>query len=115
MSPSKSNLGYSYTAVNRRGWAYLASHGSDSSQLYGPQQFKNARDYLDPLGWIPWHEVRQVLCLGAGGGQQVPLFASLNCRVTSADLSPEQLRRDRESAGRSGFQIECVEADMLDL
>jgi SAM-dependent methyltransferase len=43
------------------------------------------------------------------------MFASLDCRVTSADLCPEQLRRDLITARRYGYDIECVEADMLDL
>jgi SAM-dependent methyltransferase len=70
---------------------------------------------LDPDGWISWEEVRHVLCLASGGGQQAPLFASLDCRVVSADLSPEQLRHDQRTARRYGFEIECVEADMLGL
>jgi SAM-dependent methyltransferase len=56
-----------------------------------------------------------VLCLASGGGQQAPLFASLDCRVTSADICPEQLRRDLITARRHGYEIECLEADMLDL
>jgi len=35
--------------------------------------------------------------------------------VTVADLSPEQLRRDREASERHGLAIEIVELDMLDL
>jgi len=70
---------------------------------------------LDPDGWIGWEEVREVLCLASGGGQQAPMFASLDCRVVSADLSLEQLERDQSSALRHGFEIECLEADMLDL
>src|SRR5262249_38927681 len=59
--------------------------------------------------------VRQVLCLASAGGQQAPMFASLGCRVVSADLCPEQLERDASTAKRLGFEIECVECDMLDL
>src|SRR6185312_7083008 len=102
-----------YRDVNRRGWAYLARHGCDSSQPYGPEQFARARDWLDGAGWIPWGEVTSVLCLAASGGQQAPLFASLNCEVTAVDLSSEQLQRDRGVAARHGLEIHCVEADML--
>jgi SAM-dependent methyltransferase len=104
-----------YKTVNRGGWTNLARTGCDSSKPFGPVEFRQARSWLDSNGWIPWREIRHVLCLASGGGQQAPLFASLGCRVVSADLSPEQLNRDRAAARRFGFAIECVEADMLDL
>ena len=104
-----------YKKVNRRAWQYLAHHGSDSSQPYGPEQMAHARDWLDSEGWIPWDQVRSVLCLAAAGGQQALLFASLNCQVTSVDLSSAQLQLDRDVAERYNLDIECIEADMLDL
>lgn len=105
----------SYRHVNRRAWEYLATRGYPSTQPYGSHHFAHARELLDPHGWIPWDEVDSVLCLGASGGQQVPFFASLGCRVTAVDLCPEQLERDREVAEQHGLTVECVEADMLDL
>ncbi len=98
-----------YKTVNRQAWTRLASHGGEQIQ------FDRAEEWLDPDGWIHWPEVKNVLCLAAGGGQQSPLFASLNCRVVSADICPEQLEHDRQAAHRHGYEIECVEADMLDL
>jgi SAM-dependent methyltransferase len=35
--------------------------------------------------------------------------------VTLVDLSPEQLKRDQEAARDHNLEIECLEADMLDL
>jgi len=70
---------------------------------------------LDFKGWIPWREIHSVLCLAAGGGQQSALFASLGCRVTVVDLSPEQLTIDRRVAAENGFDVECIEGDMLDI
>lgn len=105
----------SYQTVNRQGWDELARAGCEASQPWGAAQLRNASAWLDAAGWIPWPEIKRVLCLGAGGGQQVPLFAALGCRVTSVDLSAEQLRLDAEVARRHGLEIECVEADMLDL
>ena len=104
-----------YRAVNRRAWAYLAHHNCDSSQPYGPDEFAYAQDWLDREGWIPWDDVASVLCLAASGGQQAPLFAALDRYVTSVDISAEQLQLDRAVAERHGLQIECLEADMLDL
>lgn len=104
-----------YEHVNRRGWAYLAQTGCESTRPYGQVEFKNAKVRLDPQQWIPWNSITRVLCIGSGGGQQAALFASLNYRVVSVDLSAEQLARDRWVSNRFGFSIECVEADMLDL
>jgi len=104
-----------YRDVNRRVWTYLAEHGSDSSRPYGPEQLARARDWLAPDDWLPWTEIRSVLCLAAGCGQQGPLFASLGYDVTVVDLCPEQLELDAEAASAQGLELECVEADMLDL
>jgi SAM-dependent methyltransferase len=106
---------HDYRKVNRLAWSKLARRGCDSSRPASRQQFADARLSLDPDCWIDWSKVRQVLCLASGGGQQAPLFASLDCRVTSVDLCPEQLQRDRATARRYGLDLECLEADMLDL
>jgi SAM-dependent methyltransferase len=108
-------MNYDYRNINQRGWSHLALNGCDSSQPYGPQEFTQARKLLDHHNWIPWREIEHVLCLAASGGQQAPLFASLNCRVVSVDLCREQLRLDREVCDKYGLPIECIEADMLDL
>jgi SAM-dependent methyltransferase len=104
-----------YKSVSRDAWAYLASHGCDSSQPYGPEEFGAARNWLDSRGWIPWNRVESVLCLACGGGQQAPLFASLGCNVTLADISPDQLKIDRSAAEQYGLAIDCIETDMLQL
>jgi SAM-dependent methyltransferase len=104
-----------YKTVSRGAWAYLAKHGCDSCQPYGPEHFGAARAWLDSRKWLPWKRIRSVLCLACGGGQQAPLFASLGCEVTLADISPDQLAVDREAAKQHGFKIHCVEADMLQL
>lgn len=104
-----------YREVNRRAWAELASRGYPSTVPYGPHHIAHAREFLDPQGWIPWASVKSALCLGAGGGQQAPLLASLGCRVTAVDLSPEQLERDRAVAERYGLEMDLIEGDLLDL
>src|SRR5579875_1156533 len=107
--------GPTYSSVNRAGWNRLKEQGLFLTQAYGPDEFAHARTLLDPAGWLPWARIRTVLCLASGGGQQGPLFASLGCRVTVVDLSPEQLATDRAAARRYGLDLTCVEADMLDL
>lgn len=104
-----------YRTVSRDAWALLVKRGCDSSLPFGPEEFSSAKVRLDSRGWIPWKQVRTVLCLACGGGQQAPLFASLGCRVTLADISPDQLDVDRGVAKKYGFEIECIEADMLKL
>jgi SAM-dependent methyltransferase len=104
-----------YKEVNRLGWDVLARRGSDSSTPYGQREFARAADCLDPNRWLPWRQIRSVLCLAAGGGQQGPLFASLGREVTVLDLSPEQLRLDANVAQGRRLRIDCIEADMLDL
>ena len=93
----------------------FARRGEQSTRAYGDGVFAQPRACLDDEGWIPWPEVRSVLCLAAGGGQQGPLFASLGLEVTVVDISPAGLETDREVAHRRGLAMETVEADMLDL
>jgi SAM-dependent methyltransferase len=104
-----------YREINREAWDVLSRGGCESSLPFGHKQFRRARQYLDHDGWLPWDRLRRVLCLAGGGGQQGPLFAWLGYDVTVADLSAEQLQRDREAAVRHGLEIECVQADMLNL
>lgn len=104
-----------YQEVNRRGWAQLAQRGCEWTTPFGPEQFARAKELLDPQGWLPWDELHRVLCVGSGGGQQGPLFASLGRSTTVLDLSPEQLRRDEEVSRRHGLALELVQRDMLDM
>jgi SAM-dependent methyltransferase len=104
-----------YATINRNAWAFLAGNGCDSSLPYGPEQFGEARRWLDHNRWIPWKRVHSVLCLACGGGQQSALFAALGCQVTVVDNCPEQLALDRRVAERYGLTIECIETDMLEL
>lgn len=104
-----------YLTVNRAAWAWLSANECEASLPFGLAQFQEARERLDSRGWLPWCEIGSVLCLACGGGQQGPLFASLGYKVTVADISPEQLQKDMAVAHAFGMNIECVEADMLDL
>jgi hypothetical protein len=67
---------------SRRAWDQLAQAGCFCSEPYGAEEFQDARQRLDFKEWIPWQQIKTVLCLAAGGGQQSGLFASLGCRVT---------------------------------
>ncbi len=58
---------------------------------------------------------KNVLCLGAGGGQQSALFSLLGARVTVFDISQGQLKGDRQAAEHYGYKIKTVQGDMRDL
>jgi SAM-dependent methyltransferase len=104
-----------YREANRTAWAFLSSRGCDSSRPYDPEDLPYAAEQLRLEGFAPWDEVRDVLVLGGGGGQQGPLLAYMGFAVTVADLSPDQLRLDEDLAAELGLNIKCVELDMLDL
>lgn len=68
-----------------------------------------------PAAWLGDVRNRDVLCLASGGGQQAPLIAAAGARVTSFDLSEEQLEKDAAVARREGLEIRCLRGDMADL
>jgi SAM-dependent methyltransferase len=68
-----------------------------------------------PRAWFGDLRGAKLLCLASGGGQQVPILAAAGARVTSFDLSDEQLARDHEVAEREGLAVRCLRGDMADL
>jgi SAM-dependent methyltransferase len=68
-----------------------------------------------PREWFGEVRGRDVLCLASGGGQQSPVLAAAGARVTSFDLSDEQLGKDRLVAEREGLSITCIHGNMADL
>lgn len=68
-----------------------------------------------PREWFGDVGGRDVLCLASGGGQQSPVLAAAGARVTSFDLSDEQLAKDRLVAEREGLPMTCIRGNMADL
>lgn len=68
-----------------------------------------------PRSWFGELAGRDVLCLASAGGQQAPVLAAAGARVTSFDLSDEQLARDAAVAEREGLSITLERGDMADL
>jgi SAM-dependent methyltransferase len=101
--------------ASRKAQIYAAQQDGIGKQPQGFHEFGNARERLDFRGWIPWDEMHSVLCVATAGGQHSALFASLGCRVTVAGSPPLQLELDRVVAHQSGFEIECVDCDMLEI
>lgn len=54
----------------------------------------------------------RVLGLASGGGQQMPLLTATGAHCTVLDYTPAQLDAERLVAGREGYGIEVVRADM---
>ena len=57
-------------------------------------------------------EGAKILGLASGGGQQMPVFAALGAACTVLDYSERQLESERLVAGREGYAIDIVKADM---
>ena len=65
-----------------------------------------------PRDWFPLMNGAKLLGLASGGGQQMPIFSILGADCTVMDLSDRQLENERMVAGREGYDINIVKADM---
>jgi SAM-dependent methyltransferase len=111
----KESLAEQSGTANERAWDYWASLGSVASRPAVNLTPEESRVLVDPDGWLPMANLREVLCLGGGGGQQGPAFARLGCNVTVIDASRAQLELDADVAAKEGLNIQCVQADMSSL
>ncbi len=110
---------------NRMAWNRESKEGSEWSTPVDSETIQKARRgtwsvILTPARPVPdeWFgDVRgkEVLCLGAGGGQQAPILAAAGARVVSFDISEEQLAKDKLVADRDNLSFERVQGDMADL
>ena len=86
---------------------------------------KYADGRLEPIPYhlyqiYPAHILRDVahkdvLCLGAGGGQQTAVFGLLDARVTVIDFTQGQLDGDMTAAEHYGYQVKTLCLNMRDL
>jgi len=65
-----------------------------------------------PHSWIGEITGKCVLGLASGGGQQMPVLTALGAECTILDYSDKQLESERLVAGREGYKIQAVKADM---
>lgn len=100
---------------NRERWKALTDADALFSRPRLDMDSASARMQADPHGLLGDLTGARVLCLGGGGGKQSAAFAILGADVTVADLSPEQLERDRRTAEHYGIEVKTVETDMRDL
>lgn len=114
------------TQHNRRAWNAESTDGDSpwcvpvASAIVSQAKAGNWEVFLTPLKPVPrnWFgdlDGAKLLGLASGGGQQVPVLAAAGAKVTSFDLSEEQLDKDREVAERDGLDIAFAQGDMADL
>lgn len=110
---------------NRRAWDQESRDGSAWCLPVSSEVIQAAREgswsviltpnKSVPADWLGDVAGKHLLCLASGGGQQAPVLAAAGARVTSFDLSEEQLNKDREVAAREGLSLSCVQGNMADL
>ena len=65
-----------------------------------------------PHEWFGELQGKKVLGLASGGGQQIPIFTALGSECTVLDYSEKQLESERLVAGREGYSVRIIKADM---
>jgi len=110
---------------NRKAWNRQADEGCRWSTPVTGEEVAEARagrpciyltpDTPVPQAWLGRLEAKDVLCLASSGGQQAPLLAAAGARVTSLDLSENQLALDARVAAREALEIVLERGDMRDL
>ncbi|WP_230399101.1 class I SAM-dependent methyltransferase [Novisyntrophococcus fermenticellae] len=65
-----------------------------------------------PHAWFGELQGKKVLGLASGGGQQIPIFSALGAECTVLDYSEKQLESERLVAGREGYSVHIIKADM---
>jgi SAM-dependent methyltransferase len=100
---------------NRQRWNDLAAAGVQYSRPWLDLNETNARERVDPLGFLGDLAGKRVLCLAGGGGQQSAAFGMLGADVTVFDLSDEMLARDEAAARHYGQRVRTIQGDARDL
>jgi SAM-dependent methyltransferase len=67
------------------------------------------------LAWLRDVAGKRVAVLGSGDNQAVFALAGLGAKVTSVDISQEQIEIARSRAATLGLQVDFVQADVVDL
>ena len=116
--------------VNKARWEEVVKEGAGSTRPYLDLDIEAFRAYREgetislpkPCCDDPANRTvmatakgRDVLCLGAGGGQQSALFSLLGARVTVLDICEGQLEGDRKAAAHYGYDVTTIQGDMRDL
>lgn len=108
-----------FSETNRRRWEAAAAswaHHADTRGIW-KKAHQNPLLALHPseLRWVSDINSKRVAVLGSGDNQVVFALAGLGAKVTSVDISAQQLNFARERAALLGLEIDFVRADVLDL
>mgnify|MGYP000913109705 CR=1 FL=1 len=93
-------------------WGVPISHEQFVDALNGRWSMLLTPTKPVPKDWYPELTGKRVLGLASGGGQQMPVFAALGAECTDLDYSEKQIESDLSVAGREGYQIDAIRADM---
>lgn len=116
-SPVTEDPSYSASHVhNQQAWDRKVREGDRFTRPAKESDFKDPLGTVDRWGWLGGNiHGQRVLCLGAGGGRQGPLYAAAGGLVTVVDISAKQLEIDRDVAAARGLHLETIETSMDDL
>lgn len=111
-----------YTAVNARTidrwveegweWGVPVTHEEYENAKAGAWKLLLTPTKPVPADWFPPLKGARVLGLASGGGQQMPILTARGAKCTVLDYSERQIAAERFVAGREGYEIETVRADM---
>jgi SAM-dependent methyltransferase len=79
------------------------------------EEVRDEKKSIDPWVLVEGVAGKRVLCLGAGGGRQGPVYARAGAIVTVVDVSAMQLELDREVATRMGLGLRTMAVSMDDM
>ena len=102
-------------AANRNYWTLMVSEERINAAKQGEPgiwvtPFKNV-----PMTWIDDLREKAVLLACGGGGQQTPVLAAFGCKVTTIDISDEQIEQDRKALERYGLEAKLFRGNVLEM
>ena len=110
---------------NREAWNAASKGECDWSIPVSADEIKLAKEgdwsvrltpkKMVPREWFPPLRGLEILCLAPGGGQQLPLLAAAGAKVTSLDISDEQLSKDGIVAKEHDLPVTTIRGEMTDL
>jgi SAM-dependent methyltransferase len=112
-------MSHDFHEANRRRWDVGSASWARWADTRGTWQ----RCHRDPslalaaaeLNWFRDIAGKNVAVLGSGDNQVVFALAGLAAKVTSVDISEQQLEVARRRAAELGLQVDFVRADVVDL
>ena len=93
-------------------WGIPVSHETYKKALDGDWSVLLTPTKPVPREWFGELRGKKLLGLASGGGQQIPLFTAAGAECTVLDYSEKQLESERLVAGREGYDVKIIRADM---